>query len=643
MKFLFLILTLLAPLVLWAQLTLPVKHGKGEMTFRQVTPATVQTDFREEMRGVHPRLFYTAETVERVKELYARHDPFVEMYVRHARRNADNTLREPLSEYYLDDAKLRIPSIHKFATQAPDLIFMYQLTGDTRYADRCYRQMVALCDFPDWGADRHFLDTGIGAFAFAFVYDGLYNYLTPEQRDVLRAGVTRHALQTGKHQIEQGAGVWKWYLANNNWNGICNSGLIAAALALYEEDPAFMAQLTASAVNCLPHYLVEFEPDGQSEEGLMYWSYGLMYTNLGFESMKNVLGSTYGMADTPGLRKAGWFPFLMSGPVASLNIGDDPLRSSRDASFFWFARHADDPALARQHLDLCLKNDRCPWQDIYFYDPAFIARARAASIPLDNGVRGIELYSIRENWDSPEAMYIGIHGGANNANHGHLDAGSFYIQALGEVFAYGNLGRDDYTFPGYFSKKTLPDYLDAVDSQKEPGRWHFYRLRTEGKNCVVVNPDIRPEQKESGVALLRGSESKKQRSSYTLDLADCYERDLRSYERTIGMDRKQKQMSVRDRLECRGDDSSVWWLMHTKADITVEKSGRAAILEVNGKRLKAEIASPAGAVFQVLPATYLFPDAFPLTKNSGNEGFRKLAIELSGVKAADLKVVFTPF
>lgn len=642
MKYFFFILTLLTPYVLWAQLSLPIKHGKGEMSFRQITAGTVQHDFREEMRGVHPRLFYTQSTIDRIKKLSETNDPFVQMYIRNARKNADKILQEPLLEYYLDDAKLRIPSIHKFATQAPDLIFMYQLTGNVRYADRCYRQFSVICDYPDWGADRHFLDTGIGAFSFAFVYDGLYHYMTAEQRTKLEVGVTRHALRTGKDQIEQGKGVWKWYLANNNWNGICNSGLMTAALAMYEKKPDFMAELIASAVNCLPHYLVEFEPDGQSEEGLMYWSYGMMYTGLGFESMKNMLGSTFGMAETPGLRKSGWFPFLMSGPVTSLNIGDDPLRFSRDGSFFWFAYHYNDPALAKQHLELCLKNNRCQWQDIYFYDPEFVARANVASIPLDNSIRGIDLYSIRENWESPEAMYIAMHGGANNANHGHLDAGSFYIQALGEVFAYGNLGRDDYTFPGYFSKRTLPDYQDSVSKQEEPGRWHFYRLRTEGKNCLIVDPSIRPEQKESGVAVLKVSESKREKSSYSLDLTDCYERDLQMYERTIGINRKRKQMFVHDRLECWRSDSSVWWLMHTMADITLKENGRVAILEVNGKCMKAEIEAPVGVAFQILPATYLLHDVFSLTQNSDNKGFRKLVIELSSVKTIDLKVVFSP-
>lgn len=626
-----------------AQLTLPVKHSGGSHTFQEINASVVNADFKKQFSGdAHPRLLYTNQTIDRIKKLVAKQDPFVRMYLANAKKAADAVLKEPLLNYGLDAANLRIPSIHQFAGQVPGLIFMYQITGDKKYAERCYRQFEVLAAYPDWGADRHFLDTGIGAFIFAFVYDGLYHYLSPKQRRVLEEAVYTHALRPGKYQIENGKGVWKWYVANNNWNGICNGGLIAASLALYDRDPKFASGLIASAASGLPRYLIEFEPDGQSEEGLMYWSYGLMYTVLALESMNNTLGTTYGLADLPGLKKSGWFPFLLSGPVVSLNIGDDPLRKGRDASFFWFSRFYKDSALARQHFNLCLEKKSCHWGDIYFYDPDFIGGEENREIALDNYIRGIELYSLRENWTSKDAMYIAMHGGANHANHGHLDAGSFYIQAMGEVFAYGNLGSDNYTYPGYFSKKTCPDYSDPIDSQKESGRWHFYRLRTEGKNCLVVNPSIRPEQKETGTATLYAKETSQDgtRSSYTIDLSDCYERDVKAYHRTIGLDRQKKELSVTDQITCKDPHSTIWWFMHTKADVELQDDGRIALLTVNGKRLKAEITSPSEARFTVLPATYLYEDAYPLTKNSENAGFKKLAIELKGTAETTLCTIF---
>lgn len=610
-------------------------------TISEVLPDKILTDFRaKSVYELHPRLFYTEKTVHDLQILKQKGDEFVLMHYENSKQEADKILSSPLLNYFLDEAGLRIPSIHKFAVQVPNLIFMYQMTGEEKYAKRVIEQCKVIADYPDWGDERHFLDTGIGAYVFAFVYDGLYNYLTNDDKDMIRKALLEKALIPGKKQIEGNEKVWKWYKANNNWNGICNGGLITAALAIFETNPEFCSELISGAVNNLPLYLREFEPDGQSEEGLMYWSYGLMYTVLALQSMENTLGTTYGMTSFSGIKKAGWFPFLMSGPVVSINIGDDPLRKGRDASLLWFADYYNDYSLAKRHIDLCLKKKSSHWEDVYFYKPAMREGDIPVSMSLNNYLHGIELFSLRENWNSEEAMYIAMHGGANNANHGHLDAGSFYLQALGEVFADGDLGRDDYTFPGYFSKKTIPDYWDELSEQKEPGRWHFYRLRTEGKNCVVINPDIRPEQNEKGKAVLKRSFSDSLKCGYTVDLSDCYLRDASYYTRTIEMDKSESSMYVVDSMVCRNEKSDAYWFMHTRADIQLSKNSKKAILDIKGKKLLAEILSPKDALFSVMNAESLFKDNLPFTRNTNNNEFKKLCIQLSDIKNTNIKVRF---
>lgn len=610
-------------------------------TITEILPKKILTDFQSNSENeFHPRLFYTNRTIDDLKSLRQKGDKFVLMHYNNSKKEADKILSAPLLNYYLDQAGLRIPSIHEFAVQVPNLIFMYHMTGEEKYAKRALEQCKIIANYPDWGAERHFLDTGIGAFAFAFVYDGLYDYLTNEDKNIICKALVEKALIPGKSQIEGNEKVWKWYKANNNWNGICNGGLITAALAIFETNPKFCSELISGAVNNLPIYLHEFEPDGQSEEGLMYWSYGLMYTVLALQAMENNLGTTYGMTSYPGLKKAGWFPFLMSGPVVSINIGDDPLRKGRDASLLWFAYYYNDYSLAKKHIDLCLEKNTSHWEDVYFYNPSMRKNNIPVSMPLNNYLHGIELFSLRENWDSEEAMYIAMHGGANNANHGHLDAGSFYIQALGEVFADGDLGRDDYTFPGYFSKKTSPDYWDSLSKQTEPGRWHFYRLRTEGKNCVVINPDIRPEQNEKGKAVLKNSFNNAMKSGYTIDLSDCYLRDASFYSRTIEMNKFEKSMQLVDSIVCRNERSDVYWFMHTKADIQLSDSKKTAALDIKGKKLFVEILSPNKATFSIMNAESLFKESLPFTRNTPNSEYKKLCIDLKSVQTTNIKVRF---
>ncbi len=610
-----------------------------ESGYTHVTAAMIKEHLdSSEIKNIHPRLFFSTNDIARLNRLYEQGDTLIRIGFLQNKKEANETLQQPLLKYFLDDAKLRVPSVHKFAVQLPPLVMMYQLTGDTSYARRIVNQFELMSSFPDWGANRHFLDAGIGGFDFALAYDALYTFLTADEKKMMKDAVMKQVLKPGKEQLQKR--IW-WSTANHNWNGICNGGIIMAALAMYEDDPQEMSEIIALAINALPKYIQSFEPDGQSEEGLMYWGYGLMYTTIAMESMQRVLGSAFGLDQMPGFKKTGWFPAYVSGPVNSLSIGDDPVKDSRSRSFFWFAKNNNDSALAKMQYDLCKETNTMNWMDMVYYNPNMVkAKSTARTISLENYIHGIEVMSLRDGWNK-NAVFVSMHGGNNFANHGHLDAGSFDIQALGEVWAYGNLGRDDYTYPGYFSKTTLPTYTGVDSIQTVAGRWHFYRLRAEGKNCLVFNPSASPDQNEMGAATLLSQQIGVNESSYTLNLTNCYSRDVKYYTRKIQLNKSKSVITVQDDFVA-NTTATVWWSMHTKATISIRADGKSALLQLNNKEMIATIKSPANAVFQVLNAAYLPGQSFPLTKHSENLGFKKLAIKLEQIKSEKIQVVFEP-
>ena len=562
---------------------------------------------------------------------------------------ADENLQKPFNTAELDDAKLRVKGTHANAVLLPPLVIAYWITGENNYAKRAFEVFENMASWADWGTlietpytDRHFLDTGIAAFDAALIYDGLFNWMTPEQRNFVYETTQKYLFVPTMAQYKNEAKrTWQWNKANNNWNGICNGNIAVAALCMYERDPQNMSWLVATAANDMQIFIREFEPDGQSEEGLMYWGYGLMYTLPALDCLQRHLGTTFGLAETPGMRKTGYFPVYTTGTVTSINIGDDPLKTDKAKTFFWPAKHFQDASLAKLQYDMVMaQHGDLPWFDFFYYDPELVKKGNNITVPLDNSVYGLELYSMRENWSDPNALYVSVHGGYNSASHGHLDAGSFYIQGLGEVWAYGNLGSDNYTFPGYFSKKTFPEYNDSIYAQNEAGRWHFYRLRTEGKNCLVFNPSTRPEQDEKGTASVICQTSTPALSNFVFDLSDVYKRDVNSYERTVELNRKSKLITVKDDFIAK-TPSTIWWSMHTKAKIQVSKNGKSVVLLQNGKKMKMRVSGVKNARFQVLPATYLPGETFPLTKNSENTGFRKIAVKLDNSTKASLKVEFS--
>lgn len=627
-----------------------VRLQKEQLKFETATPKQVQKLFQQNgLQNQHPRQFATQADIDLAKNLIKSGDPLMVKAWERMKKQADENLQKPFYNGELDEAKLRVKGTHANAVLLPPLVIAYWITGDNKYAQRAYEVFQNMATWPDWGTlieppytDRHFLDTGIAAFDAALIYDGLYYWMTPEQRNFVFETTQKYLFIPTLAQYENEAKrTWQWNKANNNWNGICNGNIAVAALCMYERNPETMSWLVATAANDMQIFIREFEPDGQSEEGLMYWGYGLMYTLPALDCMQRNLGTTFGLAETPGMRKTGYFPVYSTGTITSINIGDDPLKTDKAKSFFWPAKHFQDASLAKQQYNMVMaQNGDLPWFDFFYYNPELLKKGNEIRVPLDNSVYGLELYSMRENWTDPNALYVSVHGGSNSASHGHLDAGSFYIQGLGEVWAYGNLGRDDYTFPGYFSKQTYPEYLDSVYAQKQAGRWHFYRLRTEGKNCLVFNPSTRPEQDEKGTASVIRQTSTLALSNYVFDLSDVYKRDVNIYERTVELNRKKHRISVLDDFEAKVP-STIWWSMHTKADIQVSKNGKSAVLLQNGKKMKMHVSGVKNARFQVLPASYLPGEIFPLTKNSENAGFQKIAVKLENSTKASLKVEFS--
>jgi len=619
------------------------------------TAAQVKTDFNANWTtGTFPRLYTGAAELQRFKNLIQSGDAVAVATWSQIQSDADAAIGKTIPDWYLDAANLRVTPIHDLSkVYIPQLVIAYQITGLTKYADKAWAVAQKMMTYQDWGVspdpnycDRHFLDAGIAGFNVAMLYDGLYNYLTADQRTQLYTATRRlllvPALARYKNQVSGCSGGWNWADSNNNWGGICNGGVISACLTLFENEPDFLSDVASRGINKLKPWITAFEPDGQSVEGMSYWSYGLMYTVTAFDIMKRTLGTTYGYADMQGMKKTGYFPLFTSGPVASLNIGDDGIKSSISNTILWFAKYQNDNSLAKLYYNnLVSESKKMAWFDMFNYNPEQVNQGSAPTTALDNYISGIAIHSFVERWQDVNAMYLGVHGGSNSASHGHLDAGTFDIQALGQIWLNGDLGPDNYTYPGYFSATTLPGYTDTNVTPTAAGRWHFYRLRAEGKNCLVFNPDYRPDQNESGTAQTSLFDSNSNAGTAVLDLTSCYSRDVNSYKRSYRLDRLHRVITVQDNYLANAD-KRVWWTVHTKAAISLSTDAQTATLTLNGKQLKAIIRFPHNAIFQIKSATYLDGRTFPLTTNSSNSGFQRLGICLPTSKVGLIRVDYLP-
>lgn len=612
---------------------------------------SVQKGFQKSgVEGVHPRLFYNEERIAEIMNTVNGDRKFAAKTYADIMNQAKALLNAPLKNWQLDGANLRITAIHDVGnTDLPILALAYLFTKDASYAERCYRQMQAMCSWKDWGASRHFLDTGIGARGFGMAYDAIYDYLNENQRKELVSGLRRLALEPGRLQIETGQGqAWAWYNANNNWNGICNGGLICAALAVYETDPEFMSHLIALASNKMMIYMQSFEPDGASEEGMMYWSYGLTNAFFALEAMKRNLTTTYGLTDLNGISKTGWFPYYVSGPVGTATFGDDYLyygKTNKFLSYFWFAHFFNDVNLAKKHFDECMSRQGMMngYHDLLFYYPEQVSQGAQSEIPLQGYLKGADYMYVNENNSDINAFYVGMHGGNNNANHGHLDAGSFNVQANGECVFIGNLGKPD-PYPADYFNETAPYYESAPTTvANTTGRFYYYRVRSEGKSCLIFNPDARPEQNPKGTARLINQSIGDNGGFYVLDMSDVYKRDVDKYIRAIKLNRTTQTVTIQDEFIPKKSGSTIYWLGHTSQTgiLALSSDKKVATCLKNGKSTLIRIVSPVAATFDIvqnsetdinyLDETRPIFSSVMKQKNPINRWYGKLQIKLQNI------------
>jgi heparinase II/III-like protein len=262
--------------------------------------------------------------------------------------------------------------------------------------------------------------------------------------------------------------------------------------------------------------------------------------------------------------------------------------------------------------------------DLLWYDP----RGKdydPARLPLDKHFREAECVTMRSSWRDPNAIALAVQGGANNklGGHRHLDLGSFIIDALGERW-FMDSGVDHETYLTHNNHIPRPD---------------FYRIRAEGHNTLVINPDRGPDQVLTAVARVVSFDSQPGRVRSVLDLSQAYAGKATKVVRTCTfLDRK--KVTIADTIEAAAPAEFLWFA-HTEAQISLDASRRRATLTRNGRRFIAEVTGPSGAAFEVRDAAPLPTSPNPKPQ-ALNEGRRKLTVHLKKMKNAELAVNFFP-
>lgn len=528
------------------------------------------------LRPSHPRLLATAEDFSSLRTLTS--SGKAAEWKSHIRREAEKLLKAEPSKYEIPDGKRLLATSRRVLNRTLTLGLTFRLTDDRRFADRLWRELDAAARFKDWNPS-HFLDTAEMTAAFAIGYDWLHSTWTPEQRATLRTAILEKGL---KQALPLYRGRKSWTQVKHNWSQVCNGGMTLGALAIAEDQRAIAEEILTAAVASVPKPMHEFAPDGAWGEGPSYWDYAVSYNVFMLAAMDTALGTDAGLSKVEGFSRAADFPIHVSGPLGrTFNYADAGDKSAGGPHILWLAGKFSNPAHAAWRL---AQAGSKPDPLDLLYGARWLKHAPASPVlPPAKYFRGSEVVTLRSAWNDPLATFVGFKGGDNTVNHGHLDLGSFVLDAAGERWAV-DLGGDDYNLPAYFGKE----------------RWNYYRTRAEGQNTLVIAPDKNPDQNpQAKSAITRFSDTPGQAFAIA-DLTGAYAGCASAVQRGVRL--TGKSVLVQDEIR-REQPAEAYWFMHTGAKI--ECRGRTAILRQNGKTLSATLLSPADAAFTAMDAAPL--------------------------------------
>lgn len=527
----------------------------------------------------HPRLILKSGDIEAVKQKIESDQPLRIIHDVIERRTNEFLTAEP-TKYRMVGKRL-LGRCRAVLERVCYCSYMYLVSGDEVYASRAEKEMLAAADFVSWNPS-HFLDVGEMVTALAIGYDWLYDWLSPESRTIIEDAIIVKGLRTS------GKKRW-WSKSHNNWNQVCNGGLVMGALAVYERIPEEAQAIIAEALKNNPIAQKEYGPDGVYPEGFGYWEYGTWYEVMLIESLRTALGTSCDLEKAPGFLESAKFMNFMSTPTgATYNFSDcgNPLNMINPL-LYWFALESGDMSLVWQDRERLLNEDFV--RGINRQAPIamlFASRCNTKDIkPIQDKVwagKGSQpLFLYRKGFASTDDTYLGVKGGSPKNSHAHMDGGSFIYEWAGVRWAV-ELGSQDYHS---LESKGIGIWKKGQNSQ----RWQVYRLNNHSHNTLTINNKI---HQYKGMATMTKVFNKKKYKGAEFDLSSLFS-DTESVTRRITVDDNDKVCCV-DKIVSGSADCSVRWNMTTFAKAKIIDN-HTILLKQDGKELLLRIASPKSA------------------------------------------------
>ena len=516
---------------------------------------------RAQEPGAHPRLLMRAgEEPKGVTEgLFKAADSVIVSFSR-------KTLKQPPVERTMIGRRL----LHTSRTVLKRTFWLgytYRVHGGEAYARRAIDEMLAASAFPDWNPS-HFLDVGEMTMALAIGYDWLYDRMTPAERET----VARAIIDKGLKPAGNKADAW-FYRNENNWNSVCNAGMVYGALAVWEEDPEFCQSMLEKSLESNKLAYKAYAGGGYPE-GYNYWGYGASFQIMLEAALDRAFKDGYvrspeaeaGLAAL--VASADFIRFTRTPADHSYSFSDSYRRADGQYMQAWIFRHTGDASFLYPELRYMEASGYRRLCEDRLFPMFLIALGGDAPERIDppagryyqcGGTTPVFVY--RSGWESQEDDYLGVKGGLAMSSHSHLDQGSFYFESDGVTWAT-DLGMQDYN-----SLESAG--VDLWDMTQDSERWTVFRIGPFSHNILTVNGHT--PKVNHPVAFSRtwapDNRTRHDRVGAEMDLTELYAEDLDSCKRAVYL---YGDLEIVDLIQAGDSACTVRWAMCTEAKVSLQ-------------------------------------------------------------------------
>lgn len=475
------------------------------------------------------------------------------------------------------------------------LSYSYRMTGEEKYAARAVQEMLQVCAFADWNPS-HFLDTAEMALGVAIGYDWLYTYLSDEDKAKIRSALIDKAFKEADGRY---AG---FYRNANNWNQVCNAGILYSALAIYEDTPDKSTELINRCLESNPLALTCYGPDGAYPEGFNYWCYGTSFQVLLIDALQTALSSDYGLSAAPGFMESARFIQIASAPSGKAwNFYDAREQASCNMMLYWFAGQLDDPSvvyLEQQRLRELPEGFAGESGEDYFAEhrllpclPIFarkldLSREAVPQRQIFAAQGSTPLFIYRQGWQSEEDVYLGVKGGSASTSHAHMDAGSFIYESDGVRWVM------DLPMQEYYTLESKG--IDIWNMRQDSPRWDVFRMGNDSHSTVSVKGKKHIVKASASMPKTWTSKSRK---GAQIDLSSTLGEDVSTAIRKVWVDAS-GDLHLVDKVTAADAPVEITITLTTPSEVMVE--GDEITLSKDGKCLKVKHSCNVSCTAEVL-------------------------------------------